>query len=71
MEIKISGGVFSLPDIEIILSKRDLGNLVSEGKISTSLSYWEKPLENNICPDDGRRSQIINLKVVNDKDDLS
>ena len=65
MKVKIESNIYSLPDIEIVLCKRDLGRLVSEGKLNESLNYWEKPEEDGMPTfnDNGKRTQKFSITV--------
>lgn len=63
MDIKIEGNVFyGLPNIEIRLSKIELGDLVIGGKLSKQLEYWGKPSE-SYPGDSGRRTQGVSIIV--------
>lgn len=64
MKVKIESMVYSLPEIEIELTKTDLGNLVRDNKLETSLEYYEKPFESDLSyQDTGKRFQKVSIVV--------
>lgn len=63
MNVRIEGGVScALPNIEIQLSKIELGDLVTSGELLKQLEYWKKPLEGYL-DDSGKRFQRVSIVV--------
>ena len=64
MLVKIQGNTYSLPNIKLILTKRELAILVEKGTLEQSLTYYEKPTYDI---DTGKREQIISIEIIDEK----
>lgn len=64
MEVKIENKAcaYGLPNIEIKITKSDLGALVANGQIFRDIDYWTEP-NPNFKDDDGKQRQHVSIVV--------